>query len=121
MGHRQGRCTVSGYGLAYSLRGYAGMRKRGNANYCSGPSATPEQSVLRCAWDKLLTRHCLSEKDARALLMDSTERGRNLRQWVRKNHMSRYVPEEILCALGIDDEQVLRGRASKECAPWMGE
>jgi hypothetical protein len=95
---------VSGYGLAYSIRGYAGVvkgkGKRRNPNYGTGPAATPEPTKAPCAWEKFLRGMGLSERDALELIGSKSQEWARIKTWVLSN-VNRFSPEEIRAALGI--------------------
>ena len=57
----------------------------------SGPSA----------WDLFLLGAGLNESSCSSLLAGRSHKGREIRSWVREHYATRYVPEEILEALGL--------------------
>ena len=57
----------------------------------SGPSA----------WDLFLLGAGLNEGNCSSLLTGRSRKARAIRSWVREHYATRYVPEDILDALGL--------------------
>jgi len=64
----------------------------------SGPSA----------WDLFLLGAGLNENSCSSLLRGRSRKGRAIRSWVRKHYTTRYVPEDILEALGLQRQLRVR-------------
>jgi len=73
-----------------------------NDSIVSGPSA----------WDQFLLGAGLNESSCSSLLTGRSRKARAIRSWVREHYATRYVPEDVLEALGL--RRQLRSR-------WQGD
>jgi hypothetical protein len=60
------------------------------------------------AWEMLLLRAGVLESNCISLLASGAQEARAIRSWVHENYSRRYVPEQILDALGL--RNLLRNR-----------
>jgi hypothetical protein len=64
------------------------------------------------AWESFLLGTGVAEKSCTTLIAGRTRKGRVIRAWVRDHYATKYVPENILEALGLRKQLVVR---------WQGE
>jgi len=60
------------------------------------------------AWDKFLLGAGVSESGCASLVASGTRKGNAIRSWVLANYGKRYVPEQVLQALGLHRQLVLK-------------
>jgi hypothetical protein len=60
------------------------------------------------AWEMFLQKAGVPESHCASLLSSRTPEARAIRSWVRENYSSKYVPENILAAVGLRNQLRLR-------------
>jgi len=60
------------------------------------------------AWEQLLLSAGVSESGCASLVAGDTQKGNAIRSWVLANYARRYVPEQILEALGLGKQVLIR-------------
>jgi hypothetical protein len=60
------------------------------------------------AWEQFLLGAGVAESNCPSLLTGHSQKSRAIRSWVHENYVTRYVPEYVLSALGL--QRRLKGR-----------
>jgi hypothetical protein len=60
------------------------------------------------AWEQFLLSAGVPESSCASLVAGGTQRGSAIRSWIQENYTRRYVPEDILDALGLRKQLMLR-------------
>lgn len=76
-------------------------RKPRNSRFATGPKATENLPVVPSDWEKLLAQIGVRQCDAVAQIEAGTVAGHRISTFARNHARNRYVPEEVLSALGI--------------------
>lgn len=53
------------------------------------------------SWELFLLGEGVAEKDCTSLFATHSHKGQSIRSWVKEHYATRYVPEQVLEALGL--------------------